>query len=202
MRIVVVGTGVLGSAVAKLLVEHGHETVPVSRSSGKFRADITDHGSLQKLFATIGQFDAVASAAGGVFPGPFNQLTDEQWAKSIASKGMGQINLVRSALPHINDRGSFTLISSVLTDHFVQGGTIGTTIDHFVEGFVKAAATELPRGIRINCVSPTVLVESPQFQSHMPGFPPIPAAEVALAYLRAIANPITGRILKLHNMNC
>ena len=29
-----------------------------------------------------------------------------------------------------------------------------------VEGFVRSAATELPRGIRINCVSPAVLAES------------------------------------------
>jgi NAD(P)-dependent dehydrogenase (short-subunit alcohol dehydrogenase family) len=42
----------------------------------------------------------------------------------------------------------------------MHGGTIGTTINHLVEGFVKAAAVELPRGVRINCISPTVLTES------------------------------------------
>jgi NAD(P)-dependent dehydrogenase (short-subunit alcohol dehydrogenase family) len=111
---------------------------------------------------------------------------------------MGQINLVHAALPHIADKGSFTLISGVLTDECMHGGTIGTTVNHLAEGFVKSAAVELPRGVRINCVSPTVLAESPDFQRYMPGFPPVPAAEVALAYLRAISNPITGRILKLH----
>jgi hypothetical protein len=48
---------------------------------------------------------------------------------------MGQINLVRAALPHIADKGSFTLISGVLTDEYMHGGTIGTTINHRVEGF-------------------------------------------------------------------
>jgi NAD(P)-dependent dehydrogenase (short-subunit alcohol dehydrogenase family) len=52
----------------------------------------------------------VANAAGDVFPGPFEQTTDEQWANSIKSKGMGQINLVRTALPFIADKGSFTLV--------------------------------------------------------------------------------------------
>jgi hypothetical protein len=33
------------------------------------------------------------------------------------------------------------------------------------------------------------------------GFTPVPAAEVALTYLRAISHPITGRILKLHKTN-
>ena len=48
-------------------------------------------------------------------------------------------------LPHIADKGSFTLISGVLTDEHMHGGTVGTTINHMVEGFVKAAAVELPR---------------------------------------------------------
>ena len=104
--------------------------------------------SLKALFTSIGPFDAVANAAGDVFPGPFEQTTDEQWANSIKSKGMGQINLVRTALPFIADKGSFTLISGVLTDEYMHGGTIGTTINHLVEGFVKASAVELPRGVR------------------------------------------------------
>jgi NAD(P)-dependent dehydrogenase (short-subunit alcohol dehydrogenase family) len=157
--------------------------------------------SLKKFFASIGPFDAVANAAGDVFPGAFEDLTDEQWAKSIAGKGMGQINVVRAALPHIADKGSFTLISGVLTDEYMQGGAIGTTINHMVEGFVKAAAVELPRGVRINCISPTVLAESGAYHAYFTGFPPVRSAEVALAYLRAISHPITGRILKLHKTN-
>jgi NAD(P)-dependent dehydrogenase (short-subunit alcohol dehydrogenase family) len=65
-----------------------------------------------------------------VFPGFFEETTDEQWANSIKSKGMGQINLVRAALPFITDKGSFTLVSGVLTDEYMHGGTIGTTINH------------------------------------------------------------------------
>jgi hypothetical protein len=34
--------------------------------------------------------------------------------------------------------------------------------------------------------------------AYFTGFTPVPAAEVALAYLRAISHPIPGRILKLH----
>jgi NAD(P)-dependent dehydrogenase (short-subunit alcohol dehydrogenase family) len=114
---------------------------------------------------------------------------------------MGQINLVRAALPTIADRGSFTLISGVLTDEFTHASTIGTTINHMVEGFVKASATEMPRGVRINCISPTVLTESVAYHPFFPGFTPVPATEVALAYLRSISTPITGRILKLHKTN-
>jgi hypothetical protein len=36
----------------------------------------------------------LANAAGDVFPGPLELTTDDQWANSIQSKGMVQINLV------------------------------------------------------------------------------------------------------------
>jgi NAD(P)-dependent dehydrogenase (short-subunit alcohol dehydrogenase family) len=198
MRVVVIGSGTIGAAVQKTLIQAGHEVVTVGRTSGRFHADISDSASLQALFSTVGSFEAVASAAGDVFPAPLAHSTDEQWEKSIAAKGLGQINLVRAALPYIADNGSFTLVSGVLGDEVTPASTVGASVNRFVEGFVQAAATELPRGIRINCISPTVLAESVSYYPYFPGFIPVPAAEVAQAYLRAIANPYNGRILKLH----
>src|ERR1700676_4774462 len=198
MKSIVTGSGAIGSAVRKALEEKGHEVVSVGRKSGDYQADISDPESLKALFSRIGSFDAVANAAGDVSFGALEESTDEQWANSIKAKGMGQINLVRTALPFIADKGSFTLISGVLTDEYTAGGVIGTVINHIVEGFVKAAAVELPRGVRINCVSPTVLRESVAYHPYFPGFIPVDAWEVGQAYLRAISNPFTGRILKLH----
>jgi NAD(P)-dependent dehydrogenase (short-subunit alcohol dehydrogenase family) len=202
MKAIVIGSGTIGSAVKKALEEKGHEVVSVSRKSGDYQADISNSDSLKALFSRIGSFDAVASAAGEVSFGPFEQTTDEQWASSIKFKGMGQINLVRAALPFIADRGSFTLISGVLTDEYIHGGAIGAAINHLIEGFVKGAAVELPRGLRINCISPTVLAESVAYHPYFPGFVPVPAWEVGQAYLRAVSTPITGRILKLHKTDC
>ena len=113
MRAIVVGTGTIGTAVKEILQEQGHDVATVGRGSGDFRADISDIEGLKSLFATIGPFDAVANAAGDVFPGPLELTTDEQWTKSLRSKGMGQINLVRAALPYIADEGSFTLVSAI-----------------------------------------------------------------------------------------
>src|SRR5271155_4398005 len=116
MKAIVIGSGTIGSAVKKALEEKGHEVVSVGRNSGNYQADISDPESLRALFSRIGSFDAVANAAGDVFPGPLEHTTDEQWANSIKSKGMGQINLVRAALPFIADKGAVTLVSGVLTD--------------------------------------------------------------------------------------
>jgi NAD(P)-dependent dehydrogenase (short-subunit alcohol dehydrogenase family) len=117
----------------------------------------------------------------------------------ISAQGLELV--VRAALPFIADKGSFTLVSGALTDEVTSAATIGTTINHTVERFVKGAAVELPRGLRINCVSPTVLTESKTYYPHFPGFSPVDASEVAQAFVRAISNPMSGRILKLHKTN-
>jgi NAD(P)-dependent dehydrogenase (short-subunit alcohol dehydrogenase family) len=199
MKVVLFGaSGTIGKAVTNALKEKGHEVIGVSRNSDEYQADIRNIESLKALYKKVGSFDAVACAAGDVFPAPLEQATDEQWANSFQSKAIGQINVVRAALPFIADKGSFTLVSGVLTDEATFACTIGTTINHTVEGFVKGAATELPRGLRINCISPTVLNESIAYHLYFPGFIPVDVYEVGQAYLRAISNPMIGRILKLH----
>jgi hypothetical protein len=60
MRVIVIGTGTIGTAVKKALEKEAHEVVPVSRNSGEFRADISDSESLKALFRKVGHFDAVA----------------------------------------------------------------------------------------------------------------------------------------------
>jgi NAD(P)-dependent dehydrogenase (short-subunit alcohol dehydrogenase family) len=186
--------------VSQAAREAGHDVVTVACSSGDEHADVTDRQSLDALFARVGSFDAVASAAGDVFPAPLVSATDEQWDRSVRSTGMGQVNIVRSVLPFISDEGSFTLVSGILGDEAVPSMTIGATVNGLVEGLVRSAATELPHGIRINCVSPAVLAESTAYHSYFPGFVPVPARDVALAYVRSISNPYNGRIMRLHRV--
>ena len=198
MKTIVIGTGTIGNAITELFRDHGHDVIQVGRTDGDARADITDIDSLRVLFAIEAPFDAVANAAGEVLASPLADASDEHWSHSIASKGMGQINVVRAGLPYVANGGSFTLVSGVLGDEVTNAMTVGTTVNRMVEGFVQGAATELPRGIRINCISPTVLAESVAYHPHFPGFTPVPAREVALAYLRAATNPYNGRVLTLH----
>src|SRR5260370_27147280 len=201
MKVIVVGNGTVGSAVQQALREHGHEVVDIGRTRGTYKADTTNIDELRALFPVLTPFDAVASAAGDLSLGPLAESSDAQWAASLEGKGMGQINLVRAALPHISDGGSFTLVSGIVGDECMVASSVGSTVDYMVEGFVKGAATELPRGLRINCVSPTVLAEAPPpIHAVFPGFTPVPPAEVAQPSFRPLSIPITGRILKVHNL--
>lgn len=117
MKVIVVGaTGTIGKEVVNLL-SSGHELVRVVHRSGDLRVDITSKASIDQLYRTVGPFDAVISTTGLVKFGSFNELTDEDYMLGLTSKLMGQVNLVRIGLNYINDRGSFTLTSGVLSQH-------------------------------------------------------------------------------------
>jgi len=200
LKVVVIGaSGTIGKDVAKALQEKGHEVIRVSRSSGDYTVDMQSKQSLENLFRQIGSFDAVASAAGeiGSAPASLKNLTDDNFAFALSHKLMGQINIVRTALPYIADGGSFTLVSGVLTNEPIFGGTIGTVVNSGVEGFVKAQAHDLPRSIRINCISPNVLEESTAYHPFFPGSIPVETWKVTRAYERSILGVINGRILSV-----
>ncbi|ASX13222.1 short chain dehydrogenase [Aeromonas dhakensis] len=199
MKIVIVGaSGTIGSAVSDLLAKD-HQVIRVGHSQGDARVDMRDPASIKGLFAKLGQFDALVVASGSAAFNALTEMTDEEWQLGIQSKLMGQINLTRAAIPHLNDKGSITLISGILSEEPINWGASVTTINGAVEHFVKAAACELPRGLRINVVSPTVLAESmDKYASFFPGFVPVPAARVAQAYQKSVLGVQTGQVFRVN----
>lgn len=199
MKIVIVGaSGTIGSAVSDLLAKD-HQVIRVGHSQGDARVDMRDPASIRGLFAKQGQFDALVVASGSAAFNALTEMTDEEWQLGIQSKLMGQINLTRAAIPHLNDKGSITLISGILSEEPINWGASVTTINGAVEHFVKAAACELPRGLRINVVSPTVLAESmDKYASFFPGFVPVPAARVAQAYQKSVLGVQTGQVFRVN----
>jgi len=63
---------------------------------------------------------------------------------------------------------------------------------------VRAAAIELPKGLRINVMSPTVLKQSEaHYGPFFPGMIPVEGWKVGQAYKRAILGAQTGRVYKV-----
>ena len=197
-RIVVIGaTGTLGQAVASELKAR-HEVIEVGATRGAHRVDSKDPASIERLFEAIGKVDGVVTATGKVHFGPLPEMTVEQFWVGLRDKLMGQVNVVLAAQKYVNDGGSFTLTSGILADEPIRLGASATTVNLALEGFVRGAAIELPRGIRINVVSPTVLTES--MESYAPffrGFEPVDASKAAQAYLRSVEGAQTGRVYRV-----
>jgi NAD(P)-dependent dehydrogenase (short-subunit alcohol dehydrogenase family) len=198
MKIVVIGaSGTIGRAVCAELKQR-HEIVEVGATRGDHHVDATDLHSVERLFHDIGRVDAVVTTMGEVHFGPLADMTADQFWIGLRNKLMGQVNVVLAAQHHVNDGGSFTLTSGILSDEPIRGGVNATTANLALEGFVRGAAIELPRGIRINIVSPTLLDESVEaYGAYFRGFETVSAKRVAIAYSRSVEGAQTGRVYRV-----
>jgi len=195
MKIVIIGaTGTIGKAVVKLL-EQRHQIVTVSRSSGDYRANITNKASLEAVLGAVGKVDAIVSAAGSAMFKPLAELTDADFEKSLNDKLMGQVNVVRVGALHILRGGSITISSGVLAQEPILGSAAVSLVNAGLEGFGRAAALELQRtGVRVNVVSPPWVKETLAALNMDPSSG-LPADEVAKAYAQSVEGRATGQII-------
>lgn len=195
MKVLVIGaTGAIGKAVVTELAQR-HTVIAASRSSATHPVDFTNPASVEALFQKVGKVDAIVATVGDVHFGALAEMTSEQFRIGLNSKLMGQVELVFAGQQYLNDGGSITLTSGIVGERTIRYGANAAAVNKAIEGFAIGAAIELPRGIRINVVSPTVLQESmPTFGPYFVGFEPAPAARVALAYARSVDGLETGKV--------
>jgi NAD(P)-dependent dehydrogenase (short-subunit alcohol dehydrogenase family) len=196
MKIIVIGAGGdVGSAVCAALGAR-HDLIRVGRTSGDVHADIADRASIRAMYAKTGIVDAVVSTTGTVHFGALMDFTQEQFMLGLGNKVMGQINLVLEGFAHVSDGGSFTLTSGVLDRDPIRMGAGAAAANGALGGFVVGAAIEMPRGQRINVVSPGLLQSSvARYGSWFPGHDPVDPARVGRAYTKSVEGAGTGQVI-------
>lgn len=196
MRILVAGAaGTVGQAAVKELARR-HQIVTAGRSSGDVTVDLMSEDSVRAMYEKVGKVDAVVATAGHVHFGPLAAMTPEQFRKGLNDKLMGQVNLVLLGHAHVNDGGSFTLTSGVLDRDPVRAGANAAAVNGAIGAFVRSAAIEMPRGIRINAVSPGLLEESAQkYDGFFPGHEPVSSARVGLAFAKSVEGGLNGQVI-------
>lgn len=107
---------------------------------------------------------------------------------------MGQVNLLligREFASTTALRSPSPAASSVTTRSTAAHRRHWSTVP---DSFVRAAAIELPRGMRVNSVSPTVLVEAMgSYAPYFRGYKPVAGADVGLAYAKSVEGLQTGQ---------
>jgi hypothetical protein len=203
LRILLIGAGgELGRAVVAELGGR-HEIISAGSKSGDVRIDISDPASIVAGLAAAGPLDAVACAAGAVNFHPLSAISVASIAESsyglgLVNKLMGQVNLTLAARDALREDGSITLIAGVLAGDPIFAGSSASMVNGAIESFARAAAIELPRGLRINAVSPTVFEESMgSYGPFFRGFDPVPVARAARAFARSIEGRQTGQVYKV-----
>lgn len=196
MKILIIGArGAVGNTAVEALSAR-HEVITAGKTSGDVQVDLEDLSSIQAMYQKIGKLNAVVTAVGHGHFGPVDTMTTEQFMKGISGKVMPQINLVLTGFDYINDAGSFTLTSGVLNRDPIRGGACAAAANGAIDGFVKGAAVDMPRGIRINAVSPEVLEVSRQkYDGFFHGHNHVTNEAVGLAYSKAVEGCGTGQVL-------
>ena len=121
-----------------------------------------------------------------------------EYAIGLDDKLMGQVNLVLLGRERMADGGSFTLTSGILAEDPIRYGSGASMVNGALESWVRSAALEMPRGQRINVVSPTVLTESMgAFAPYFRGYQPVTAARAALGFARSVEGAQTGQVYRI-----
>lgn len=198
MRILVVGAeGTVGKAAIGGFSK-GHEIIKAGRKSGDVQVDLMDEGSVKAMYAKLKTVDAVVACTGHSYFGPVATMTPTQFFDGLKDKLMGQINLVLLGLNHVSDGGSFTLTSGILSRDVIRQGSNAAATDGAIDAFVLSAAIEMPRGIRINAVSPGLLEEAAQkYDGYFPGHDPVSSRRVGLGFAKSVEGGINGQIIKV-----
>jgi NAD(P)-dependent dehydrogenase (short-subunit alcohol dehydrogenase family) len=193
MRIIVIGaTGTIGSAVAAAL-DGRHEVVRASRS-GTPAVDIANPDSIAALLRSAGEVDAVVCCAASAPMASLVSASDAEYTRGLPGKLLGQVGLLRRALHHLRDGGSVTLTSGAFARP-TPDSAFGALVNAGLEAFVRAAATDLPRGLRVNAVSPGWVRET-LLAMGRDGTDGTPAATVAQAYVAAVEGAMTGQVMR------
>lgn len=196
MKLILVGaSGTIGQHVADALSHH--EIIKASRSHGDVKVDINTSSSIKSLFEEVGPVDGVVSMAGGAPMKPFAELTEVEMMEGFRNKLMGQLNLVLIGQHYVNDGGNFSLVSGILSQEPIKNGAVLTTVNGAINAFTISAARELlPRGIRVNTISPALVEDSVEaLGAYFPGQPIASMEAVARAFVKSVEGIGTGEII-------
>jgi NAD(P)-dependent dehydrogenase (short-subunit alcohol dehydrogenase family) len=196
MRIVIVGaSGAVGRTAVQALFDR-HEIISVGRSTGDVQMDIEDTDSIRSMYRQVGKVDAVVSAVGHVPFGPVHEMTGQQFMEGVRGKVLPQVRLVLEGLDFVKDRGSFTVTTGVTNRDPIPGGSFAAAANGALDGFVRGAAVDMPRGIRINAVSPEVLESCrAKYDGFFRGHVHVSDEAVGLAFSKAVEGCLTGQVL-------
>jgi NAD(P)-dependent dehydrogenase (short-subunit alcohol dehydrogenase family) len=197
MAILVIGSGNIGGALRRILEERG-EKVYVASRSGDIKVDISSLESVKGLESQIPEgVKHVVTVCGASQFGPMETFTPESWAANLQTKLIGLtsmvVHLVNGESKLLQDGGSITLTTGQAASNANRSWPGPAANNAGLEAFVRCAGLGMPRGIRLNSVSPPLVTETAE-KSGIPTAGTTPAADVAAAFVPLIFGDMTGTV--------
>ena len=171
--VIIGGSSGMGLAIAKEAADSGAAVIIAGRSQGKldeasrviaadvasYIVDLSDEGSVMKLFQSIGSFDHLVITGSSVKTGQLREISLADARASMDSKFWGAYMAARYA--QIRPKGSITFFSGILSRRPSSGLASLAAINAAVEALGRALALEFAP-IRVNVVSPG-LTDTPAY---------------------------------------
>jgi meso-butanediol dehydrogenase/(S,S)-butanediol dehydrogenase/diacetyl reductase len=195
---IVTGAGAgIGEATARLFALEGASVVcnSISDSASKVVAgilqdkgtatfvqgDVSDVKAAQQIvntaIDTYGKLDILVNNAGIVLPGPVDEMSLEDWERTMAVNVRGVYLLSKYAVPHLRKtRGVIVNTSSVLALKGVKNRAAYSASKGAVVSLTKAMAADyMEDGIRVNCICPGT-IDTPSLAYRLSQYPDPAAA--------------------------
>lgn len=167
-RVVVVGGGSgIGKAIAAQSIAAGADVIISSRNRAKLDAtlkslgggsalslDMTDTESVGSWAEALPQVDHLVISASSAAHGSFAHLPEADLRDMFDAKFFGPYATAKAALHKLNDGGSITLFSGVLSRRPGLNCSGLGAVNGAIEALTRGLALELGPGLRVNCLSP------------------------------------------------
>ena len=135
-------------------------------------ADASRPADISKVVAeanrAFGGVDILVANVGGPPPGPFEQMTDEQWKAAFEQVHLSTVRFIREVLPHMKQAkwGRILAIQSSSVKQPVEGLVLSNGIRPGIAGLFKTLAGDLAsHGITVNLVLPGRIMTD-RFKEH------------------------------------
>jgi NAD(P)-dependent dehydrogenase (short-subunit alcohol dehydrogenase family) len=167
------GTAGIGLATVKALLAGGAEVLLTGRTERNLaaarrelgpRAHVvrSDTASLAEIDAlgarveaTLGRIDSVFVNAGFAKLAPLERVTEELYDRTFGVNTKGAYFTAQRLAPLVREGGAFVFTTSIADESGTSGMSVYAGSKAAVRAFVRGLASELlPRGIRVNAVSP------------------------------------------------
>jgi NAD(P)-dependent dehydrogenase (short-subunit alcohol dehydrogenase family) len=177
------GSGGIGRACGRLLVERGYDVILTARRDAPLRAaaddigarwvaaDASDPAGFTAALADLSQVGLLVHAA-GVLGGTYvRKQTFEQWRTMMAANLDSCFVVTQAALPLMLPGSRFVFVSSSAAHEPMPGRTAYSASKAGMNAFARALALEVDRdGINVNIVTPgpveTEMLQDVPFEMH------------------------------------
>ena len=156
--LIIGGSGSLGKQMLKTFSNNNFNCITPSSSE----LNLKDRDSIEKYCESITNIDGIICVAGKEPSMNLKELSWEHLNEMIDIHYKGILWCIKNLINKINKDGFITLTSSVAS---LKGSYDSTysSLKSAINGLTKTLSVELSPNIRVNCVAPSLIMDTPVF---------------------------------------